>query len=317
MSNKNTLAQRAESNSFSSFMNLPAVRQKVYDIVAGKDGDRFITSIVTAVGTNKDLAQCDYSSILSAALLGESLKLSPSPQLGHFYMVPYNVRDIGKAAQFQLGYKGYIQLAIRSGQYRDLDVISVKEGELISYDPFNRKTEFNPITDPIERENAKTIGYFAYFELLNGFRKELYWSRDQMKAHAEHYSPGYRNDIRKNTSYTFWSKDFDGMAQKTMLRQLISKWGIMSIDMQQGLSGDMAVIDDEGKYTYVEEIDFKDVTPAEEDKEHPEPTKIEEELPEDHSTNEITQQADDQSLPFDIGNSVDPDQQSLEEAFFS
>jgi recombination protein RecT len=301
--NKNTIATPKQS--FSTFMALPAVRDKVKDIVVGKDGDRFITSIVTAVGTNPQLAACDYSSILSAALLGEALKLSPSPQLGQFYMVPYNDNNRKiKVAQFQLGYKGYIQLAIRSGQYRDIDVISVKEGELISYDPFRQKGEFKAVTDPIEREKAETIGYYAYFELLNGFRKEMYWSKEQMLAHAKQYSQGYASDLRKGTSYTFWAKNFDGMAQKTMLRQLISKWGLMSIEMQQAFSGDMGTIRDDGSVDYIDHADdaiFKDVTPIEEDT-----PKLEESEP-----MTIPDPDDVAPLPFDMG-----DQQSIEQMFF-
>lgn len=301
--NKNAIATPKQS--FSTFMALPAVRDKVKDIVVGKDGDRFITSIVTAVGTNPQLAACDYSSILSAALLGEALKLSPSPQLGQFYMVPYNDNNRKiKVAQFQLGYKGYIQLAIRSGQYRDIDVISVKEGELISYDPFRQKGEFKAVTDPIEREKAETIGYYAYFELLNGFRKEMYWSKEQMLAHAKQYSQGYASDLRKGTSYTFWAKNFDGMAQKTMLRQLISKWGLMSIEMQQAFSGDMGTIRDDGSVDYIDHADdaiFKDVTPIEEDT-----PKLEESEP-----MTIPDPDDVAPLPFDMG-----DQQSIEQMFF-
>lgn len=302
-SNKNAIATPKQS--FSTFMALPAVRDKVKDIVVGKDGDRFITSIVTAVGTNPQLAACDYSSILSAALLGEALKLSPSPQLGQFYMVPYNDNNRKiKVAQFQLGYKGYIQLAIRSGQYRDIDVISVKEGELISYDPFRQKGEFKAITDPIEREKAETIGYYAYFELLNGFRKELYWSKEQMLAHAKQYSQGYASDLREGTSYTFWSKNFDGMAQKTMLRQLISKWGLMSIEMQQAFTGDMGTIREDGSVDYIDNADdaiFKDVTPIEEDA-----PALQESEP-----MSIPDPDDDVPLPFDMG-----DQQSIEQMFF-
>lgn len=296
---KNAIANPKQS--FSTFMALPAVKSKVYDIVAGKDGDRFITSIVTAVGTNPALMECDYTSILSAALLGEALRLSPSPQLGQFYMVPFNdnKRRI-KVAQFQLGYKGYIQLAIRSGQYRDIDVVCVKEGELVSFDPFLQKGEFQAILDPVEREKAKTVGYYAYFELLNGFRKELYWSREQMEAHAKMYSQGYASDIANKRKYTFWSKNFDAMAQKTMLRQLISKWGLMSIDMQQALTSDMGSIKDDGTVDYVEDDIFKDVTPPEEDSPPQKGPEIVAEI-----------EGEEIPLPFDYG-----DQQSIEQAFF-
>ena len=210
---------------------------------------RFIASISSAVATNQDLQQCDAGTILSGALLGESLNLSPSPQLGQYYLVPFNDNKKGyKVAQFQLGYKGYIQLAIRSGQYKKLNVLAVKKGELVKYDPLNEEIEVNLIDDEEERENAETIGYYAMFEYTNGFRKSLYWSKAKMEKHALKYSRGYA----AHKGYTFWEKDFDGMAYKTMLRQLISKWGIMSIDMQQAVEKDMATINTDGTYEYVD-----------------------------------------------------------------
>ena len=210
---------------------------------------RFIASISSAVATNQALQECDAGTILSGALLGESLNLSPSPQLGQYYLVPFNDSKKGyKVAQFQLGYKGYIQLAIRSGQYKKLNVLAIKKGELIKYDPLNEEIEVNLIEDEEERENAETIGYYAMFEYTNGFRKSLYWSKSKMEKHALKYSNGYK----AKKGYTYWEKDFDGMAYKTMLRQLISKWGIMSIDMQQAVEKDMATINTDGTYEYVD-----------------------------------------------------------------
>lgn len=195
-------------------------------------------------------------------MLGESLKLSPSPQLGQYYLVPFNDKEKGKVAQFQLGYKGYIQLAIRSGQYKKLNVLAIKEGELVQFDPLNEEIQVNLITDEEKREAASTIGYYAMFEYTNGFRKAIYWSKSKMEAHAMKYSQGYAADKRKGTKWTFWSKDFDGMAYKTMLRQLISKWGIMSIDMQMAMDGDMAVINEDGTKRYVDnEESYIEVAP--------------------------------------------------------
>lgn len=210
---------------------------------------RFIASISSAVATNQALQECDAGTILSGALLGESLNLSPSPQLGQYYLVPSNDSKKGyKVAQFQLGYKGYIQLAIRSGQYKKLNVLAIKKGELIKYDPLNEEIEVSLIEDEEERETAETIGYYAMFEYTNGFRKSLYWSKSKMEKHALKYSKGYT----AHKGYTFWEKDFDGMAYKTMLRQLISKWGIMSIDMQQAVEKDMTAINTDGTYEYVD-----------------------------------------------------------------
>lgn len=209
---------------------------------------RFIASISSAVATNQALQECDAGTILSGALLGESLNLSPSPQLGQYYLVPFNDSKKGyKVAQFQLGYKGYIQLAIRSGQYKKLNVLAIKKGELVKYDPLNEEIEVNLIDDEEERENAETVGYYAMFEYTNGFRKSMYWSKAKMEKHALKYSTGYK----AKKGYTYWEKDFDGMAYKTMLRQLISKWGIMSIDMQQAVEKDMTTINTDGTYEYV------------------------------------------------------------------
>lgn len=254
--NNSLVAKQNQRLGITAYLTNDAVKQQINSVIGGKDGQRFISAIVSAVNTNPALQECTNQSILSGALLGESLKLSPSPQLGHYYLVPYNDKEKGKVAQFQLGYKGYIQLAIRSGQYKKINVIAVKEGELEYFDPLNEEIKINLMIDKWdEREAAPTIGYYAMFELVNGFRKAIYWSKAQMESHAIKYSPGYKKDREKGWNYTFWSKDFDGMAYKTMLRQLISKWGIMSIEMISGMDADMAIINDDGTKTYVENDD--------------------------------------------------------------
>ena len=253
MAVSNNLAKSQQKTSLTAYLSNDAVKNQINSIVGGKNGTRFISSIISAVNANASLQECTNASILSAALLGESLNLSPSPQLGQYYMVPFKDNKTGtKVAQFQLGYKGYIQLAIRSGQYKKLNVLAIKKGELIRFDPLNEDIEVNLISDENEREKAETIGYYAMFEYVNGFRKAMYWSKEKMKAHAIKYSQGYAADVKKGTKWTFWSKDFDGMAYKTMLRQIISKWGIMSIEMQTALDSDMAVINEDGTKDYVE-----------------------------------------------------------------
>ena len=155
-----------------------------------------------------------------------------------------------------------------------MNVLAIKEGELVRYDPLDEEVEVNLIEDDILREEAPTMGYFAMFEYENGFRKTLYWSKKKMLAHAEKYSFAfYKNggakalelleqgkvpekDMWKYSS--FWFKDFDGMALKTMLRQLISKWGIMSIDLQNAIDKDMAVIHEDGKTEYVDDVSTED-----------------------------------------------------------
>jgi recombination protein RecT len=144
---------------------------------------------------------------------------------------------------------------MRSGYYKKINVIAIKEGELIRFDPLNEEIECLLIDDEEARENAKTIGYYAMFEYMNGFRKVLYWSKKKMEAHALQYSAGYRSDVKKGYSYTFWSKDFDSMAFKTMLRQIISKWGIMSIDLQAAYEKDTGLIREDGTIDYIDNGD--------------------------------------------------------------
>lgn len=254
MAVKNSLVSRQGKLDFSVYLTQDAAKQQINKLLGGKVGPRFISALVSAVQANPALQECTNPSLLNAALLGESLNLSPSPQLGQYYMVPYDNSNKGKEAQFQLGYKGYIQLAIRSGQYKKLNVLSIKEGELIRFDPLNEEIEVNLIQNEEQREAAPTIGYYAMFEYTNGFRKAMYWSKAKMEAHAKKYSPGYKKDLVKGTSWTFWAKDFDAMAYKTMLRQLISKWGIMSIELQTAIDSDMAVIREDGSRDYVETV---------------------------------------------------------------
>lgn len=267
-----------------AYLNQEAVKNQVQQAV-GKNSMRFVSSVISAVTVNPGLKECDNNTILSAALLGESLNLSPSPQLGQYYMVPFENKKRGvKEAQFILGYKGYVQLAIRSGYYKKINVLPIKEGELVRFNPLEEEIEVNLIEDEETRENAKTIGYYAMFEYLNGFRKAIYWTKKKMLAHADHYSQAFsagegelkykdkktgnwvtkkkvsfadyeagKYDSKDDWMYSsFWYKDFDAMANKTMIRQLISKWGIMSIEMQEAYDKDSAVIREDGTPEYVD-----------------------------------------------------------------
>lgn len=223
---------------------------------------RFAANITSAVAVNPTLQECDAGTILAGALLGESLLLQPSPQLGQFYLVPFEskakrdrqgnvIKPACLKAQFVLGYKGYIQLALRTGQYKRLNVLEVKSGELGGWDPFEERFhEMHFIEDFEKRAAMPTVGYIAHFEYINGFQKTLYWTADQMMSYADKYSPAFsaaaykkllngeipQNELWKYSS--FWYKDFDGMAKKTMLRQLISKWGIMTAEMTMAYERD-------------------------------------------------------------------------------
>lgn len=252
--NNQQIAQRPK---FSAMISTPSYQKMINNTL--KDPARvrrFVSSITSAVATNPMLQECDPATILSGALLGESLNLSPSPQLGQYYLVPFNNTKKGcKDAQFQMGYKGYVQLALRSGYYKRLNVMAVKDGELVSWNPLTEEISLNLMDDEIARENAPSIGYVASFEYLNGFSKTIYWSREKMEAHALRYSKGYA----AKKGYTFWEKDFDAMAYKTMLRQLISKWGVMSIDLQSAFEADSATEDND--YMQAGKIELPEAAP--------------------------------------------------------
>lgn len=254
--------QVQQKQGINTFLQTEAVKKNIMSVVGEKESQRFISSVVSAVQTNPTLADCTNSSILSAALLGHSLKLPQSPQLQMFYLVPFNnkkkvknekgleIETTVKEAVFQLSYRGYLQLAMRSGQYRKINACDIREGELKSFNPITEEYVFEAVKDYEKRASLPVVGYYAYFEMTNGYRKELYWSKDQMEAHAKKYSASYR----KGWSSSFWSSDFDAMALKTMLRQLISKWGMMSVDMEMAYQNDMAVQDENGNPIYVDNI---------------------------------------------------------------
>ena len=247
-------AMQPQKMRFSQAIQTPMYKNLVNNTLGDPArGARFIANITSAVAVNPALQECNPGTILAGALLGESLLLQPSPQLGQFYLVPFKskakrdrqgnvIEPASVKAQFVLGYKGYIQLALRTGQYKRLNVLEVKAGELSGWDPFEERFhEMHFIEDFEKRAAMPTVGYIAHFEYINGFEKTLYWTADQMMAHADKYSQAFsaaaykkllngeipQDELWKYSS--FWYRDFDGMSKKTMLRQLISKWGICSL----------------------------------------------------------------------------------------
>jgi len=254
MMNDKKVAQRPK---FSTFVNTEFVRRSIMNALQDPNRvQRFTSGIVSAVSANPDLQDCDPGTVLSGALLGEGLMLSPSPQLGQYFLVPFKDRKNDRSvATFILGYKGYIQLAIRSGQYKNINVVAIKKGELVNYNPLTEDVVINPIQDELAREAAETVGYYACFEYLNGFFKSLYWSKEKMQQHALRYSKGYA----AKKGYTFWEKDFDSMAIKTMIRQLLSKWGVLSVEMQTAIEKDGAIIGASGAAEFPNGADINDI----------------------------------------------------------
>lgn len=241
-----------------TWIGTDAVKKQIQSVVGEKDAQAFISSVVSAVQSNPSLSECTNSSILSVALIGQSLKLPHSPQLSYYYYVPYEntKKDANgkeykvKEASFQMGWRGYVQLALRTGEYRKIHVSEIKEGELKTYNPITDEFEFEPEMDLKKRESLPTIGYYAFFIMNNGNKKELYWNREKMEEHAKKYSFAYR----KGYSSSVWKSDFTAMSYKTMIRQLLSKWGIMSTEMQTAYTADYATIDEDGTPHYLDNV---------------------------------------------------------------
>jgi recombination protein RecT len=231
LANKSGQAPATQGTTLKSLLASPTV-QKRFDEVLGKRAAQFTTSILNLYNAEKMLQKCEPMSVISSAMVAASLDLPVDKNLGYMWIVPY-----GNKAQPQMGYKGYIQLALRSGQYKLINVTPVHEGELKKWNPLSEEIEI----DFEARKSDAIIGYAAYFELLNGFRKTIYWSRDQVEKHRKKFS---KSDFG-------WKNDWDAMAMKTVLKSLLSKWGILSIELQK------AVIEDD------EERVVKDVTESE------------------------------------------------------
>lgn len=212
------------------------VQKRMKDILDANSAS-FISSLISAVGNNQNLQKCAPESIMSAAFIAASLKLPIDPNLGFAYIIPY-----GNSAQFQLGYKGLVQLCIRSSQYKNIHVAEVYVDEIDVYDPVTGTIKF---TDPKSRHDRESgtkepCGYYARFELSSGFIKEDYKSRKEVEAHAKKYSKTFKNGSG------VWKDNFDAMAKKTVLKLLLSKYGILSIEMQNAIIKDQS--SDDGNY---------------------------------------------------------------------
>lgn len=203
-----------------------------FEELLGKKAPGFISSLLAVVNNNKLLAKANPNTIIAAGAMAASLDLPINQNLGFAYIIPYK-----DEAQFQMGYKGYIQLAMRTGQYQTINAAEVYEGEIIKQNRFTGEYEFG------EKTSDKIVGYIAYFKLVNGFEKYLYMSIEEMQAHARKFSKNYKGGTDK------WGlTDFHSMAIKTVLKRLISKYGILSIEMQGQQMVD-AITNDGGKMT--------------------------------------------------------------------
>ena len=261
---KKEIAVRNEG--IASYLTSPAIRENITNVLGKDHVDGFVADVVACVQNNEALAKCTNKSIFSAALLSKSINLPLTPQLGYAYLVPFDNKkqvdghtEYVKEAVFQMGWKGYVQLALRSNNYRKLLATDVRKGEINGYNPFDDKYEITPLD--FDTRNAKDkdgnylvpiIGYYAKMEMVNGFTKEMYMSHEEMQAYATKYSKSYRRDLDKHTAYSFWKTKFEDMAKKTMLRQLLGKWGLLTSELETAYTRDMAVIDEDFTPDYVD-----------------------------------------------------------------
>ena len=260
----NSLTQKPKTVPLTAYLNQTAVKDQINSIIGSKRGLPFITTLVSAVQATPPLRECTNSTLVSAALIGESLNLSPSTALGQYWIIPYQNKKTGVTeAKFQMGAAGYRTLAMRSGQYKDIDFIVIHQGEYKGRDKYTGKQRFEFIEDDDERETLPVVGFLAYFELVNGFKKSVYWTKQKMLEHANRYSQAFNLEtyrkiqdgkIPQSEMWKYsspWYTDFNSMAEKTLVKHLLSKYGILSTELITAVTSDDAVIREDGTPDYV------------------------------------------------------------------
>jgi len=226
-----SIQKQNQAADLNKYLQSEAVMARLQKLV-GENAEQWVSTILHIANSNKQMRQCDPKSIVAAAVQAIALRLPIDPTLGYSYIVPYvNKAENQIKAQYQISYKGLIQLALRSGQYRTINVSTVYEGQLVSHDILTGEVVLQS-----ERSGNNVVGYVAYIELVNGFRKAMYMTVDEVKEHAKRFSKMY------GKADSLWEKNFDGMAQKTVLKRLLSKYGLLSVDMQRAIKVDQAVI---------------------------------------------------------------------------
>ena len=237
--------------------------KKKFEEVLGKKAPQFLASITNVVAGSTQLKKCPANTIMGAAFVAATYDLPVDSNLGFAAIVPYNNNKYNLQtkqwekhleAQFQMMYKGFIQLAIRSGYYEKMNCSVVYKDELISYNPITGEvdfvTDFSQCTQRMQGKTEDIAGYYAWFKLLTGFRKELFMTMAEVENHARKYSTAYRNDINNGKKGSKWTTNFDAMALKTVIKLLLSKWGILSVDMQRAITDDQKTFDEDGGSEY-------------------------------------------------------------------
>jgi recombination protein RecT len=226
-----------------SLMASPQIKAR-FEEMMGKRSAAFMSSIISAVNQNAALKKCDPMSVISAAAVAAAMDLPITPSLGFAHIVPYK-----DSAQFQVGWKGFVQLAMRSGQYKTINITPVLEGQIKKHNQFTGEMEFQE-----DAKSDKQVGYLLYFKLLNGYEKYFYMTKEQCTAHGKRYSASFKKN------YGQWVDDFEAMALKTVAKMGLSKYGVLSLDMQKAFEVDQAAIGEDGHPQYVDQAEMKDVS---------------------------------------------------------
>lgn len=202
--------------------------------VLGTKKDQFVTSVASIVNSNPKLKEADRKSLFSACLVSASLDLPVNQNLGFAYIIPYQDKKLGLVAQFQIGYKGFIQLAMRSGQFKTINVTDVRQSEIVDNNRLSGEITFDWISE--DRDKLPVIGYVGYFKLTNGFEKTLYMTVDELNKHGHKYSKSMQK------GYGLWKDEFDAMARKTVIKLLLSKYAPMSTEMAKAVEADQSTL---------------------------------------------------------------------------
>lgn len=230
----NTDVAKVPENPIKEFFANVNVVDKFREVLGSK-APAFVTSIMQLANNDDNLRGCPAKSIFNAAMIAATMDLPINKNLGFAWVIGY-----GGQAEFQMGYKGYVQLAMRTAQYLRINVIPVYENQFQSWNSLKEE-----LIGDFELEGVgKVIGYAAYFKMINGFEKTVFWKTEKIQAHGQTYSKSFNNDKGR------WKKDFDAMAKKTVLKELLSKWGYLSVEMQKAIVADQAIVHDDDEYTY-------------------------------------------------------------------
>lgn len=239
MAETNDLAK----HSVRDVMNSEYVIKRFKDVL-GKKAQGFIASVLSVASNNELLSKADPGSVLNAAMIAATLDLPINQNLGFAYIIPYNDKKKGMVAQFQMGYKGFIQLAQRSGQFKTLNVTKVCEGEIKTNNLLTGEMEY--AWKEGDRDKMPAVGYVAYMRLTNGFEKSLYMTVRQLKDHGMRYSASAKK------GYGLWTDDFDAMASKTVIKLLLSKYAPLTTEMQTATLADQAIVKENNEFEYID-----------------------------------------------------------------